>query len=156
MTYIKKLSESRIVCALAETVCRRVTRKVIRELQRMGPETCGGSLLSGEDSGLKTVWDEICVQVQGEESFSWGAYETTVASLVDGLAEELSDLEREAVWLQTPQGEDWYVDDEDQRNPYPVSNTDIEEYLRKLVLDAAADWTNPQIRTFLDRCYAQD
>lgn len=32
------------------------------------------SVLFGEDSGFETTWDEICVQVQGEQTEYWDAY----------------------------------------------------------------------------------
>ena len=59
----RKLSEVAIVWQLAEHVAHGLTRRVIAVLQGMTDH-----LNSGEDSRLKSVWDEICVQVQGEES----------------------------------------------------------------------------------------
>src|SRR5215472_1762471 len=59
------LSESAIVRAVAERVAKRLTRKVIATLQQMREK------LAGDDSELKTTWDEICAQVQYEESFYW-------------------------------------------------------------------------------------
>ena len=39
-------------------------------------------LLSGDDSGLKNVWEEYCVQIQGEESYYIDIYEDIVAASV--------------------------------------------------------------------------
>ena len=50
----RTLSETEVVRALAEQVCRRLTRRLIATLQKMN-----NGLLSGEDSGLKNTWDEI-------------------------------------------------------------------------------------------------
>lgn len=58
----RRLSESTIVADLAEQVCKRITRSTIRGLQSMERG------LSPEDSGLENPWDEICVQVQCQES----------------------------------------------------------------------------------------
>lgn len=66
------LSESRIVKAVAEAAAKRIARRVILGLQRMH------HTLSGDDSELVTTWDEICVQVQYEQSFFWDAYDETV------------------------------------------------------------------------------
>jgi hypothetical protein len=41
------------------------------------------SRMSG-DSGLRNVWEELCVQMQGEKSFYWNLYEQHVYS--QGLA----------------------------------------------------------------------
>ena len=57
------LSEWRIVRRLAEQVCQRITRRVIRSLRELVD-----GLQSGDDSGLTNAWEEICVQVQGEQS----------------------------------------------------------------------------------------
>ena len=32
---------------------------------------------SGDDSELKTTWDDICAQVQSGQSYSWDAYDET-------------------------------------------------------------------------------
>lgn len=56
------LSEHRVVRELADHVARRMTRKVIPELQ------CMRTTLSGDDSEIRTVWDEVCTQVQRERS----------------------------------------------------------------------------------------
>jgi hypothetical protein len=69
---MKLLSESVVVGALAEGVGQRITRKVIPTLQALTVT------LSGDDSGLETVWDEICAQVQTDESVFWNVYDKTV------------------------------------------------------------------------------
>lgn len=40
-------------------------------------------LLSGDDSGLKNTWEEICSQVQGEQSFHWDVYINTIENFID-------------------------------------------------------------------------
>jgi hypothetical protein len=61
-----ELSEWRIVRRLAEQVCQRVARKVIRSLRELVD-----GLQSGDDSGLTNAWEEICGHVQGEQSVKW-------------------------------------------------------------------------------------
>jgi hypothetical protein len=78
------LTEPTIVMELADEICRRIARRVMRALQGMT-----GHGLSGDDSGLKNTWDEICVQIQFEQSIFWDAYEYTVTSLVAGYTESL-------------------------------------------------------------------
>lgn len=131
---------------MAEQVCRRITRKTIAALQESKR-----SLLSGDDSGLATTWDEICVQVQLEESGAWDAYEDTVRQILADQVAKLSGYEREALWLQTSPGEDWQCEDESDREAYPVCDDDIVEYvLNEGVFAEAANWTNRRIRRFLD------
>lgn len=58
------LSKKSIVRALAHALCQRLTRRLIKQLQKMTD-----ALHSGDGSGLQNAWDEICVQVQYEQSF---------------------------------------------------------------------------------------
>jgi hypothetical protein len=145
------LSEAGIVRAVADAASKRIARQVISALCQMK------HTLSGDGSGLKTTWDEICVQLQYEESFNWDVYDYTVRSLVEGYVLELSKHEREAIWLQTDQGEDWDGDEPEQRDPYPVFNDDIIYYVtHKYVYAEAGRWSNTRIRAFIDRSAMRD
>lgn len=139
------LSESRVVRKLANDVCTRVTRRVIRALQQQSD-----SILSGDDSGLANTWEEVCVQIQHEHSFNWSTYEDLVTQLVGNEARHLLAHEREAVWLQTPAGCDWHCGDEEDREPEPVRDDDIVDYIASEYIYAEADrWSNRRIRRYL-------
>ena len=142
----RELSESDVIRAFAETICKRVTRKSISQLQRM---TSG--LLSGEDSGLENTWDEICAQVQYQESIHWDLYDDTVRDVARIEIQELQHHERQAIGLQTPEGFDWLFEGESARDACPVVEDDIVEYLvREHIYSCAANWTNKRIRAYLD------
>lgn len=142
---IDRFSEARVVEALARQVGERLTRKVIAELQRMKSD-----LLSGDDSGLQSTWEEICVQVQGEQSFSWDDFPDMVSTLIERSVQELPSYKREALWLQSVEGIDWSYEDEDRRDPDPVVDKDIIRYLlHDYVFSAAEMWTNARIRAYL-------
>src|SRR4051794_20690503 len=79
-----KLCETAIVKEVAAQAAERVSRRTISALQKRAETT------SGDDSGLKTVWDEVCVQVQYERSFYWDAYDETVRGFVAAYIEELT------------------------------------------------------------------
>ena len=148
-----KLSESGVVRALANEVCRRITRKLIGKLQTFD----GDALQSGDDSGLQNTWDEICVQMQFEQSIYWDAYEQTVWQLAVFQVENLPTHERESIWLQTPQGDDWDCQDESEREPYPVHNPDIVQYLiSEFLYSEAGRWSNQRIRDYLDNVGRSD
>jgi hypothetical protein len=143
---MRPLSESTILCDLAEGIGRRIARQVIRTLQGM-TET----RMSGEGSGLTNVWDEVCVQVQFEESVFWDAYAHTVTSLATGEFAKLAEYEKEAVWLQSPEGISWSCEDEGERESAPVYDPDaIDHLVREFVYAEAGRWSNPQIRKFMD------
>ncbi len=65
----------KIISDLAEAVGKRLGRKVIRSQTKMTD-----SMQSGDDTPLKNIWDEICVQVQGEQAEMWDDYLNTIQS----------------------------------------------------------------------------
>lgn len=147
----RSLSESTIVREVAGVACARIARKTIADLKRMK------GTLSGDDSELKTTWDEICVQVQGEHSANWDAYEKTVRSVVHAYAGELVPYEREAIWLQTKSGIAWDADDLESREDSPVFDDEIIDYITTEHVYAEADrFSNSRIRDFLDRTSIKD
>jgi len=68
--------EQSITYAWALELKATCTQAVIAILQTMD-----GEMLSG-DSGLANVWEEICAQVQSEQSFDWPVYQGVMDSLV--------------------------------------------------------------------------
>ena len=92
----------RIMSDLADRECKSISRKVIRRLQRMTKER-----QSGDDSILKNVWDEICVQVQEDLSYLWAAYLMTIEQFIDSEIKKVDRFISEAIYLQTKDGMDW-------------------------------------------------
>lgn len=145
------ISESAIVRALAEHCCKRITRSTIRWLQNIDVK------LSGDDSELANPWDEICAQVQYEQSVCWDVYQESIESYVAGEVAALQSFESEAIWLQTPQGEDWSFEDELSRELHPVVDNDIVAYIvSDYILREAGRWSNPRIRAYIDRSSRRD
>lgn len=140
------LSESAIVSAVARVAAQRVTRRTIAMLQRMR------DTLSGDDSELQTTWDEVCAQVQGQQSHSWDAYDDTVRHVVAGYVAKLPKYEREAIWLQTNAGIDWMFEEPEDRTMDPAIDDDTVDYLASEYVYAEADrWSNARIRAFIER-----
>lgn len=145
-------SEKDVLMKFAVEIAERISRKTISALQKI-PDT-----LSGDDSGLINSWDEICVQVQGEQSFFWDLYDETTRSFVAAYVEELKAHEKLALWFQTDQGWDWPYDDEEEeeRNEYHpiIDDEDIVQYIvKEYVYNKAGRWANKRIRTYIDRQY---
>lgn len=140
-----QLSESGIVREVADIAAERITRKVIKDLQRMK------DTLSGDESGLATTWDEICVQVQRNHSFYWDAYDQTVRNFVEKYVNDLPQLEINAIWLQTEQGIDWKYEEPEDREPYPTCQDDVVDYItREHVYGEAGNWSNARIQAYLN------
>lgn len=140
--------ESRLVEAQATAVVNRVARRVIAQLQRM--KDCR---LAGDDSVLDNTWDEICVQLQEEESFYWDAYDATARALVHAEVAILTESERQAIWLQTENGWRWLdqSDDNEDRSQIPADPDDVDGHVLQQVYERAAVWSNWRIRRFLER-----
>jgi hypothetical protein len=113
---------SGVVEALAAQVFARLTRKIIADLQRMRT-----ALLSGDDSGLTSTWDEICIEIQYQQSIYWDAYDDTARAVAHGHIAGLARHEREALWLQTDEGRDW-VYEETYRREESIRRQVCEEF----------------------------
>ena len=113
-------------------------------------------MLSGADSGLTSVWQEICAQAQGEESFFWDQYQEVAVGMIGFRVEELPKTEQEMLWLATEAGWDWLYDVVNAGNdPAPVHpGIDTEavaewiwtEFLRPL----AEDDDHPNVARYLE------
>jgi hypothetical protein len=113
--------------------------------------------LSGDDSELKTTWDEVCAQVQFEKSIFWNSYDDTVRALVEAQLGKLSKHEREAIWLQSDAGIDWNCKEMDEGTLQPVSDDDIADWVtEEQVYEDAANWSNARIRAFVERSSIED
>ena len=140
---VRKLSQSLIARELGELLSQRLINGCIRDLQKM--ESSG---LSGEDSDLQNVWDEICVQQQIEESIYWSAYLETINCVIKSRLDDLKLYELDAVWLLSSEGEDWDWEEENERETYPVSKTEVASYLQYELLNKANDWSNARITKY--------
>ena len=111
--------------------------------------------LSGECSGLTSTWEEYCVQVQGEESFSWETYEEVVECLVECDIQELPEHELVALWFRTDEGFDWLCEhDKEERDRMVIEYKCVTEYIvNRYVNSAAEKWSNRRIRDYLFRPY---
>lgn len=131
----------------AATVAKRVARRAIRALTEMR-ERCR---LLGDDSGLVNVWEEICVQVQFQESVFWGAYDRTAWDIVYGEVKGLPQPVLTALWLETVPGEDWLCDQDDPVGAAPYRVEDVVEHVMGILYTMAGDWSNRRIRAYLAR-----
>jgi hypothetical protein len=133
--------EQHIVAAWAKRLAAEVVRSVIGELQTME------AMLSG-DSGLANVWEEVCAQVQGEESCEWATYEDVVDDLLHACIGSLDRDAQLALWAVTNEGWDYIYDhhaDQDGVEGLPLDTGDIVTNLASDVLSKAADYESPSL-----------
>ncbi len=84
--------EEQVVRALALRVSSAIARKTARELRKLTD-----SLALGDDTGLKNTWEEVCVQIQYEQSVLWDVYEHTIDALILAHVEKLEQYEMIAI-----------------------------------------------------------
>lgn len=146
-----KKQKDKIIAFESERICAKIKNKAIKYLQSL--TDC---LLSGDDTLLKNVWDEICVQVQDEESFYWDAYIDTIERFVSFEVSQLKKEERQAVWLQTNEGQEWVdqIDDAEEDEKIGEIPDCIDEIVRFIlddyILYEAGSYTNKRIEEYLE------
>lgn len=140
----------RIVEWVAKRECEQIARSVVRDVRRLK-----NGMQSGDDSGLKNLWDEVCVQMQQEQSYWWDLYADMISGMIEKHIDALSEELRNAIWFQTDNGSDWVSDrasNHDMRvEEAPYSREDIVSHiLNNFVLKLAAGWKNKRIERFID------
>lgn len=154
-----------LITDVAKDAENRITEKTINELR----ELKNNSLLSGDDSPLANIWEEICVQVQFEQSFYWKAYEYTTISIIERLISKDKEFVKQALWLQTEPGcswQDYVYDYEEQVKDYseylrykrenrtPFDCNDIAKYIfREILLVEAANYSNKRTERYIESSY---
>jgi len=145
---------TRLVEEFADAARARISRKVILGLRRIPGMQ--------REAGWKraTAWDEICVQVQTEESFYWElAYISTIEQLIGTEIQSVSKCEMCAMWLQTQEGSDWLTDldfpdeevtDQTDYTSVPYDNESVVALILRNVLNEAANYENARIRSYVD------
>ena len=160
-----------IISIFADKECEKVCGKTIRELQCMTE-----GMQSGDDSGLENIWDEVCVQVQFDQSMFWDLYLEVLDNIIMAEVKNLEEHILRAIWLQTDSANDWKIDMEilqeskindkldhsynglveadpdcnlDDQPPYEIN--EIIYYIRhEYVLAKAGSWSNIRIRRYAD------
>lgn len=135
--------ERGVVLSFARQIGDDVANAVVENLKSMTQ-----FLQSGDDSGLVNMWEELCVQVQGEEIADYAGYEVAVDSCIEDSLDTLAPHERFALWLATDAGFDWSCDQQDDDEKPPIELQDIIEELRPLVISKAGDFENENIRRY--------
>jgi hypothetical protein len=113
------------------------------------------SYLAGDDGNLKNTWEDLCVQLQFEESTSWDDYQFTISQVIDGALQGCPPHEKLAIWLETPFGLEWRYSDEEESGIEPyVDDVELVKFIqRDHLYPMAHNWSNPRIRGYVDRFF---
>lgn len=141
--------EKYIARAWALRIREPLIEATISRMERMS----GSEMQLGDDSGLLDVWEEVCVQIQGEESMFWSVYVDTIDSILLGKIELLDRDEQLALWVMTDSGWDYvydhHADESGSDADIPVDLTEIVDMIRGEVMRKAADYESPTIYEYL-------
>lgn len=139
-----------LVHQLAEEIVARAAARTVRFLTRLP----GG--LSGDDSGLHSVWEEYCVQIQGEESLYWDVYEYTVRECISGSMMHLSHLQKVAVWLQSDAADEWLGEHGDEGELPAIAEREVVDVVYREVWRLADESRNRRVVRYLERANGDD
>lgn len=142
--------QAAIVRQGANELAVRSAARAVRQLAKMPAN------LSGDDSGLRSVWEEFCVQVKGEQSFDWDLYEYTVKEVISGTLLRLSHLQRVALWLQSDSAVDWLSEHEEGSELPGVFEPDVVEVVYQAVWRLTDESRNPRVARYLARAAGDD
>jgi len=149
--------EYRIIRSLVTKFAKVARDRMVRRV-RLALQGMKGPFHSGDDSGLISAWDELCVQMQGEMSVVWDVYDETARMLVVEELRKAAPIEIQAMWLETDEGEYWLSDDDDELNDsgssydasIPYIEADVVSYVVDELYHVAMNWSNQRIRKYLD------
>lgn len=139
-----------VVRQWATGIAARAAVRTVRQLAKM-PAT-----LSGDDSGLRSVWEEFCVQVKGDESIFWDEYQDTVKQCISGAFVRLPHLQTVALWLQSDAGDEWLDEHGEERELPAVFEPDAVEVVYRVVWRLADESNSPRVARYLARSQGED
>ena len=137
--------ERRILRNVASVLCKQLADQAIEDLEAL-PAT-----LSGEDSGLADVWEELCVQVQTEQSFYWDTYLTMLDETIEARVSALPKPFQDALSAATEDGDDWL--DEPNGRSIPLFTTAMGALVREQGMELAGDYESASIERYKSASY---
>lgn len=145
----------RILKDIADAECERICKNVILKLRRRKDRLTfrenGYCFMSREETGLKTIWDEICVQTN-EAKFSayWSYFETVVNGYIEAELGKASESVRKAIWLQTDEAFRKEVNYECGEEEVEIYHDELVKYIAdEYVYRKAWSWRNTRIDNYL-------
>lgn len=141
MTHIK--SDFQLLLALSSIHVDAISSVVIDHLKALTENV----LLSGDDSGLKNTWEEICVQAQGV-SYHWDVYEEVIGNFITSeLNKQPPAVQILLSYIGSIDSEFQYGEDED---PYCIFHEAANKEVKNNIILKAGSYENENINRYLD------
>ncbi len=136
-----------------------IVKKLVKRFVEHSQNLKDGHTLLSDDSGLKNVWEEICVDMQGEWTFYHQTYISQIEMFVENvLYPKLTELEKTMIWTQTDEFDEWIEElEEKHRNEvnYSIDFSDmfcydaLLKYISNAIMQEAMNYTNSRIDKYL-------
>jgi len=120
-------------------------RRVIEDIKGL-PDNCRQS----GDDGLTDVWEEFKAQIQGQESFSFSAYEETARQFIAVLLKDLQAREKKVLWHDA-EGR-WEYDEDAHVHPDQMQ-ADVGDEIYRRLCDVAANDGLSRLKTTVPACW---
>jgi len=141
-----KTNEYQVLDSLVDYYLQILVKRVVNKIK----STTKAAMSSGDDSGLRSVWDELCVQVQDERFDEWDLLDDMVSLICEG---EFDKLEGAIQFALTFSACEKYGEDFDNDCAYPELVSDM---IKDKVYDYAMNFENRQIKYYLERRLTSD
>lgn len=145
----------RILKDIADAECEKISERVIFKLRKRKDQITfrenGYCFMSRQYTGLKTVWDEICVQTT-EAKFSayWSYFEIVVNGYIEAELAKLSEPLQKAIWLQTDEADENWENYECGEAEVEIDHDELVKYIAdEYVYRKARSWRNARIENYL-------
>lgn len=134
----------RVITQKGKELVKQVQKSIIRDIQKIG----GDAMLLSQDSGLKNVWDEYCVQLQSEQGYGFNLLEDLVFNTCHLKLEELQKKDKQDFEILVFYLEDnryGKVDDEYIGLPFP----EIVQEMFQEIGAIASNYSNIRINKYI-------
>ena len=130
--------EDHIMQCFGKELCKMIAGRVIGQLQVNTQD------MQSVDGTLSSLWEEICVQVQGGPFFFWESYLEEARGLILAEVVKLQEYERHGLRIVMRE----WMDVNGGAGAAQDESVAVDYILDQYLLAEAAKWSDPQIEAF--------
>jgi hypothetical protein len=137
--------DNKLLFDLYDYYINQISETVIEKLKKSNNKNY---LLSGDDSGLTNIWEEICVQVQDEYSEYWEVYKDTIKDFIE------TEISNQPGVIQTLLYETTQTEFYKEQKDIDVDDSVDEIY--NMIMDQASSFQNENIKNYIAGDYENE
>jgi hypothetical protein len=139
-------TEHKVLSDLIDYYIDMLVKRVIYDIRRTPKE----AMLSGDDSELKSVWEELCAQLQDEHFFGWDLVDDMVSLIC---ATRFEELPYPVQFALTYEACSLYGEEIEAECSFTERVADM---IKEKVYDYALNYENKHISNYLERVWSSD